>query len=66
VDGLAGLDGEDDRASRLKSELVGEGSDGVSFSRSRVLLVLLDVFSVVSFSRLSLSLSQKKHTLSPS
>jgi hypothetical protein len=49
VDGLAGLDGEDDRASRLKSELVGEGSDGVSFSRSRVLFVLLDVFSVVSF-----------------
>ena len=47
--GLAGLDGEDDRASRLRSELVGEGPDGVSFSRSRVLFVLLDVLSVVSF-----------------
>mgnify|MGYP007092283901 CR=1 FL=1 len=46
---LAGLDGEDDRASRLRSELGGEGPDGVSFSRSRVLFVLLDVLSVVSF-----------------
>jgi hypothetical protein len=46
---LAGLDGEDDHASRLRSELSGEGSDGVSFSRSRVLFVLLDVLSIVSF-----------------
>ena len=46
---LAGLDGEDDRASRLRSELGGEGPDGVFFSRSRVLFVLLDVLSVVSF-----------------
>jgi hypothetical protein len=43
------LDGEDGRASRLRSELGGEGLDGVFFSRSRVLFVLLEVLSVVSF-----------------